>query len=391
MKRLPSWLLAAILCFTLALAVRAGGPTAPSRYSEANPGPSGAYAAAPQNQNPNAAANPNYNRPSAANPNGANPNINSPNGATPNGANAAAGITQIHSNAGAPRPVQAAVPQTPVEPFHLSPEQAEQVDRLLAAWEKKQVHQFTATFDRVTYDLNFAPKEKNYLLETAKGLVKYQAPDKGQFKIDGTQRLNMSKAKYDEANKTWDFSKVTYDAVPDSTEEWRCNGKSIFEFKYHEKQLVEHILPKELQGKAIIESPLPFVFGAEATKIKQRYWVRIITPADVKEGAWLEAFPRTLKDASNYQCVQIILDKMLVPTGLRIVSPGGKTIQVYGFRPATEIWNPFATDFSNPGVPFGWKSVIDEGAVQPPNGPANGPNDANSQARRLSPLAPPRN
>ena len=37
-------------------------------------------------------------------------------------------------------------------------------------------------------------------------------------------------------------------------------------------------MPPELQGKAIVDGPLPFLFGADAQKLKQRYYLRIITP-----------------------------------------------------------------------------------------------------------------
>ena len=51
-------------------------------------------------------------------------------------------------------------------------------------------------------------------------------------------------------------------------EHWVCDGKSVFEYRHDQKQLVERPIPPQLQGKAIVDGPLPFLFGAEAAKLK---------------------------------------------------------------------------------------------------------------------------
>ena len=77
-------------------------------------------------------------------------------------------------------------------------------------------------------------------------------------------------------------------------ERWVCTGKSVFEFNYKQSQLIERRLPPELQGKAITNGPLPFLFGVKAKQLKARYWMRVVTPEDrVKTGeVWLEAWPK---------------------------------------------------------------------------------------------------
>ena len=47
-----------------------------------------------------------------------------------------------------------------------------------------------------------------------------------------------------------------------------------------EKKLKVHPLPKEMQGEAIADGPVPFIFGAKADKMKQRYWIRDVTPKE---------------------------------------------------------------------------------------------------------------
>ena len=69
---------------------------------------------------------------------------------------------------------------------------------------------------------------------------------------------------------------------PTQSEQWLCDGKSIYQFDYTQKLVTEYVMPPEMQGKGIGDGPLPFVFGVEAQKLKQRYFMRIITPPDVK-------------------------------------------------------------------------------------------------------------
>ena len=115
-------------------------------------------------------------------------------------------------------------------------------------------------------------------------------------------------------------------------EHWICDGKSIFEYSPAKKQLIEHKLPPELQGKAIANSPLPFLFGAEAKKLKQRYFIRIVTPPDVKDQIWLEAYPRFQQDAANFHHAHSLSPrKEMSPFALKLVQPNGKDYTVYQF------------------------------------------------------------
>ena len=59
-------------------------------------------------------------------------------------------------------------------------------------------------------------------------------------------------------------------------EHWVSDGKSIYEYRPQDKQVVERPIPPQMQGQAIVDGPLPFLFGAEAAKLKQRYWMKIL-------------------------------------------------------------------------------------------------------------------
>ena len=70
---------------------------------------------------------------------------------------------------------------------------------------------------------------------------------------------------------------------PERAEHWICDGKSVFFHDHKTKKLIEYKLPPESQGKAIRNGPLPFLFGAEAARLKQRYYMRVITPQNVQD------------------------------------------------------------------------------------------------------------
>ena len=176
-----------------------------------------------------------------------------------------------------------APPQPPKPPFTLTAQEQAELDRVLSLWEERNhsVKTFDCRFKRWTYDTVFGPANQAKFIDM--GAIKYAAPDRGLFRVDSTEK-DGKEAPIEDAR----------------AEHWISDGKAIFIFNPTKKQLIEQRLPPELQGKAIANGPLPFVFGAEAKKLKERYWIRVITPADVKDHVWLEAYPRYQQDAANF-------------------------------------------------------------------------------------------
>ncbi|NLX94801.1 MAG: TIGR03009 domain-containing protein [Rhodopirellula sp.] len=199
---------------------------------------------------------------------------------------------------------QTAPPQQVPARFQLTPHENAELNRALKVWEQasNQVKTFESDFHRFTYDAAFGDPTKPIVDQ---GHLMYSAPDKGMFRVEGPR-----------------------------PEHWICDGKAIFEYNFQSKQLVEHRLPPELHGKAISDGPLPFLFGANAEKLKQRYFMRITTPPD-KNGkeVWLEAYPRFQQDAANFQSADVILSVGgMQPTAVQIWEPGGKQRKVYEFK-----------------------------------------------------------
>src|SRR5690606_10319841 len=79
-------------------------------------------------------------------------------------------------------------------------------------------------------------------------------------------------------------------------------------------------LPPELQGKEILESPLPFVFNLNADRIKQRYWIRKIDSS--AEVFVIEAHPKRQVDRAQYKFVRIIINaQTFLPRAVILYGP----------------------------------------------------------------------
>ena len=180
-------------------------------------------------------------------------------------------------------------------PIQLSPQEQAELDRALRDWEgsSSRIKTFSCVFDRKEFDPTHEGGVKPRLVD--KGQIEFEAPDKGLFAIEGQQ-----------------------------PERWVCNGKSIFEFNYITKVITEHQLPPELQGKAIANGPLPFLFGSSAEDLKRRYFLKVITPAEARsEQVWITGFPRFQADAANFSQANIVLGlRNMQPIGLQLFPPG---------------------------------------------------------------------
>ena len=269
---------------------------------------------------------------------------------------------------GQPQPAASAVrvatvpaqPQ-PVQPPQLSPEQALALDQLLAAWETRNaaVRTWSCTFHKWEYNA-WSPADQGgerLAFSESLGELKYAAPDKGLFRVKESKQWSPEARRYEIRGG-------------DAGEHWVCNGESIYEFRHSERQLRETKLPPEMRGKAISDGPLPFVFGAKADTLKKRYWMRLITPPDVRDQIWLEAQPRFQVDAANFAKVELILQSRdLMPFAIQIHKPGGQDRDVFQFDPQTNLIDKgldLIRDFARPVTPFGYTYVLDDASGQPP-------------------------
>lgn len=221
------------------------------------------------------------------------------------GSNGALGNQAMNGGANPPAGgVPAAVlAQPPFPP--LAPAEQDYLNRILAAWEKStsEIQQFKCDFNRWQYDLaKVTNPEEPYTV--GKGVVRYMSPDKGMFKVDEIK-----------FRKQGGDGKYTYEPIQNNFGEyWICDGDNVHLYDRTQKVAKIYQLPTEMKGKQVFNSPLPFLFGVEAQKMAQRYWLRPLPHPVDKNGQpntkviVLEAYPKTQNDAQNYHHVIVYLE-----------------------------------------------------------------------------------
>jgi TIGR03009 family protein len=195
----------------------------------------------------------------------------------------------------------------------LSPQEKDYLDQVLAHWEKStaDISRYSCKFRRWQYNsgdnfvdqlaANLKVDIRTLNTTVASGEVKYMAPDRGLFKIDKllslTGQVVNNRPEYKEFDNRFG-------------EWWLCDGKHVYEYDRTKKRCTKHSLPPDMQGGAILDSPMPFVFGVKAAKIKERYWARILPPPR-EDIVLVEVYPKYQSDAVNYDHVQIYLDRQV--------------------------------------------------------------------------------
>jgi TIGR03009 family protein len=146
-----------------------------------------------------------------------------------------------------------------------------------------------------------------------------------------------------------------------------CDGKQIYEHRFNTKQLVVIPIPPDMQGKEIVNGPLPFLFGAKAADLTERYWFRVARElCDEKfTRIGIHAKPKFQADLANFTDVFVILrhepKELLMPMSMRLVSPD-RSHADYRFnlkeaRINARLDQWFSGMFMAPRVPFGWTQV----------------------------------
>ena len=258
----------------------------------------------------------------------------------------------------------------------------ESLDKVLVRWEEKnaKTKTFKCNFRRWEYDKTITAAEaEDHNRSVADGEVKYKRPDHGMFRVRSLTEFNDDKKQYEERT--------------DGLEHWVCDGKDIYEFVPADRKLKVHPLPKEMRGEAISDGPVPFIFGAKADKMKERYWIRDVTPkGEVGKHIWLEVFPKYQHDAMNFDRATVMLNSDFTIYGLQIFNPNEQQRTVFIFAKITI--NPIdwlGNEFAAPSTPWNWTKEVDpvddpaeQAAPQPPANPA-----AAKQARRPAAAAGP--
>jgi len=238
-------------------------------------------------------------------------------------------------------------PQPVRPPFALTPQQQSAVDSVLLAWEREssRIKRFQCEFTKFEYDgLSPTPEVP---VHVDVGEIKYESPDKGMYHVIGES----VRGRVIEGRRA---------------ERWISDGKSVFAYSYEKREVTEHPLPEELQGKAISNGPMPFLFGAKADQLKARYWLRLVQPPpQTQNEIWLQAVPKRREDAASYRVAEIILaGAAMQPTALLLIHPNGKDKTTFSFSKIkvnnNNLFEFLKGDPFKGSTPLGWKKIVED-------------------------------
>lgn len=226
----------------------------------------------------------------------------------------------------------------------LSPE----LEQILKDWEKKTalIKKLSAHVKKIETDGTFGVQK------LGEGEIKFEGPDKASYHLEPS-------AVPPEQDKI----------EPAAEERWYCTGKEVYQISDMEKTYRVVPIPKEMQGKRIIDGPLPFLFGMKAEEAKRRYRFFPLKPVkNIPNSVWLKVIPRLQKDRANYRVAKLILDKeTYVPIAVMTEDPAGTTKTTYlltNIKVNPQKWFPWQGNFIKPKLK-GYKLVIDSAGEAP--------------------------
>lgn len=277
--------------------------------------------------------------------------------------------------------VQPATAQMPAAaqrgPFNLTPEEEKWVDNVLRTWEAEsnKINNFYCDFKRSRHTIAGPGDGRPAVKE--QGKLAYHKPDRGSFQITESLVWTPKQQPLAQPNQLPEQQqqppKIEGDYLPrkdengkeEPGEHWVCSGEKIFQFRHWKKQLIVTPIPKEMQGKEIVNGPLPFMFGAEAEKLKARFWMEPDMTTTRGSYIGIHAKPKYQADAAEYSDVYVVLQnvagKPLMPVGIRVVHPN-RSWDEFVFNLSDSQVNPtvagwFAGLFQEPRTPLGWTRV----------------------------------
>ncbi len=362
MSRRDCWLIAGAYCLMAGWLVSpAAGQFGPPAnqgsprpntpgFNPGTPAPAQSQAMQPQG-NPPYSNQPSYGQPLQGQPPYGQPGVAPPAGQQPVQATGGGNSQQFAR----PRQ-QVPLPPQSRAPFELSQAEFDQLWSALKAWEAEsdKVEIMRCKLLLWEYDGVF----NNGKPPVREGDLQYAKPDKGLYRM-----LDVDGKKY--------------------TDHWLCDGRSVFQYDYDEQKLTEFTLPPELQGQGISNGPMPFLFGAKADQMLKRYFLRVVTPANLADKqVWIEAYPRYQQDAANFKRATAILNK----DGMRLFAvelyaTNGKSRTVHQFDKVVindRLNFIRGSDFEGV-LPRGWTKVVN------PQGNPSGPPPGTPTAQRIDP------
>lgn len=231
-------------------------------------------------------------------------------------------------------------PETQLAP--LPPE----LEKLLADWARASagIKRLEGEHLRRVYDMTFEVEK------LSEGKFYFEFPDKGRIDVTATEVTPaMQQARLKNPAKVQKKKNgQPFDLEADRNEKWVCDGVRVHSIDDEKRTAEIMMLPPDLQGTNIMDSPLPFLFGMPPEKAKRRFELSFTRPFDPASGyAHIMARPRLPQDAQSWRQAEVILDlKTWLPVAVKLTDPAETKVTVFSFR---------EMKVNNPG---GWLRLI---------------------------------
>ena len=270
-----------------------------------------------------------------------------------------------------------------------------ELEQLLRDWAaaSEKIQRLEGEHLRRVYDMTYEVEK------LSQGRFFYETPDKGRINItpvEITAKMLEQRGSGEVPTKKRKDGKP-FQLKSDQEECWSCDGLRVYELDVAKKEARVAQLPADMQGKNIMDSPLPFLFGMPPEKAKRRFAISLLRPIDPKSGrASLHILPRLPQDAGNWASADVILNlKTFLPEAVQLVDPAGTKITVYSFSGLKVNENRFLDslfDKQDPKTRFtpdlrGFNVHVQDGG-EPAQVAENDPADAGSEPDQ-KPAGPP--
>lgn len=240
------------------------------------------------------------------------------------------------------------------QPFpQLTVEEAAELDKFLAQWEKRtsSIKVFESQFQCWVYGSNLLENsDANTPDYCTYGIVRFAAPNRGSYEILGERDANGK-------------------AVPGKRQsKILTTGEAVLDYNFDEKVVSVSMIPKDQQHELVGGGPLAFVFGTSPEALKRRFFLRLSTPASRAQmgEVWLEAYPRLAEDAAEFQRVQLVVDRTkIIPKALIQHANNEKEKRTFQFLEKTmiisakdDVYKDFIAKHLQPRIEKGWTRDI---------------------------------
>ena len=209
--------------------------------------------------------------------------IDRPLGTMPNGA-----VPPGNQTAMQPQNVRPILPP-PWEKEHApTQEELKYIDQFLTHWGQQ-----SQSIEALDYAFTCRQGSNSFGNSETYGRVKFRAPNKGMIEID-SELINGKKS-----NETLKKMKVV------------CTGEAVYQFDYTGKKLTEFVIPKEQQGKGVMDSPLMILVGVNPQELQERFYLKAVNPWwDVVANCYcFQAWPKWTEDVKEFKTVKLAIDK----------------------------------------------------------------------------------